>query len=125
MKKMLGIQSGTINIPYGEETLQINLTGNDPIAMAFRQASDLASILQYGFKDNDQAKDYLNMVTAFTLSVGENIGSSTFMAGIGKAVNDYQNYKSLWVLQKGIRKTNEVNVKCFCSNWCKTSNETC
>ena len=95
MKKLLGIQSGTINIPYGDETLQINLTGNDPIAMAFRQAADLAAIAQYGFKDNDQASDYLNYVLAFTLSIGENIGSSTFMAGLGKAVNDYQNYKQL------------------------------
>ena len=112
MKKMLGIQSGTINIPYGEETLQINLTGNDPIAMAFRQASDLASILQYGFKDNDQAKDYLNMVTAFTLSVGENIGSSTFMAGIGKAVNDYQNYKTMG-FQKGIEKQTKSMLSAF------------
>ena len=112
MKKMLGIQSGTINIPYGEETLQINLTGNDPIAMAFRQASDLASIAQYGFKDNDQAKDYLNMVTAFTLSVGENIGSSTFMAGIGKAVNDYQNYKTMG-FQKGIEKQTKSMLSAF------------
>ena len=112
MKKLLGIQSGTINIPYGDETLQINLTGNDPIAMAFRQASDLASILQYGFKDNDQAKDYLNMVTAFTLSVGENIGSSTFMAGIGKAVNDYQNYKTMG-FEKGLEKQTKSMLSAF------------
>jgi hypothetical protein len=112
MKKLLGIQSGTINIPYGDETLQINLTGNDPIAMAFRQASDLASIMQYGFKDNDQAKDFLNMLTAFSLSVGENIGSSTFMAGIGKAVNDYQNYKQLG-FQKGLEKQTKSMVSAF------------
>jgi len=112
MKKLLGIQSGTINIPYGDETLQINLTGNDPIAMAFRQASDLASIMQYGFKDNDQAKDFLNMLTAFTLSVGENIGSSTFMAGIGKAVNDYQNYKQLG-FTKGFEKQTKSMVSAF------------
>ena len=112
MKKLLGIQSGTINIPYGDETLQINLTGNDPIAMAFRQASDLASIMQYGFKDNDQAKDFLNMLTAFTLSVGENIESSTFMAGIGKAVNDYQNYKQLG-FTKGLEKQTKSMVSAF------------
>ena len=105
MKKLLGVQSGTINIPYGDETLQINLTGNDPIAMAFRQASDLASIAQYGFQNNDQAQDYLNMVLALTLSVGENIGSSTFMAGVGKAVNDYQNYK-----QQGFVKGLEIGI---------------
>jgi len=112
MKKLLGIQSGTINIPYGDETLQINLTGNDPIAMAFRQAADLASIAQYGFKDNDQAKDYLNMVLAFTLSVGENIGSSTFMAGVGKAVNDYQNYKQQG-FTKGLEKQTKSMVSAF------------
>ena len=108
MKKLLGIQSGTINIPYGDETLQINLTGNDPIAMAFRQAADLASIAQYGFKDNDQAQDYLNYVTAFTLSVGENIGSSTFMAGVGKAVDDYQNYKQLGFVEGAERQVKSM-----------------
>lgn len=112
MKKLLGVQSGTINIPYGDETLQINLTGNDPIAMAFRQAADLTSIAQYGFKDNDQAKDYLNMVTAFVLSIGENIGSSTFMAGIGKAVNDYQNYKQQG-FTKGLEKQTKSMVSAF------------
>ncbi len=112
MKKLLGIQSGTVNFRYGDEVLQINLTGNDPIAMAFRQASDLASIMQYGFKDNDQAKDFLNMLTAFTLSVGENIGSSTFMAGIGKAVNDYQNYKQLG-FTKGLEKQTKSMVSAF------------
>jgi len=112
MKKLLGVQSGTINIPYGDETLQINLTGNDPIAMAFRQAADLASIAQYGFKDNDQAKDYLNMVLALTLSVGENIGSSTFMAGVGKAVNDYQNYKQQG-FTKGLEKQAKSMVSAF------------
>jgi len=112
MKKLLGIQSGTINIPYGDETIQINLTGNDPIAMAFRQASDLASIAQYGFQNNDQAQDYLNMVLALTLSVGENIGSSTFMAGIGKAVNDYQNYKQQGFV-KGLEKQTKSMVSAF------------
>jgi len=112
MKKLLGIQSGTVNFRYGDETLQINLTGNDPIAMAFRQAADMAQIAQMGFKDNDQAADYLNMMTAFTLSVGENIGSSTFMAGVGKAVNDYQNYKTMG-FQKGIEKQAKSMISAF------------
>ena len=112
MKKLMGIQSGTVNFRYGDEVLQINLTGNDPIAMAFRQASDLASIAQYGFENNDQAQDYLNMVLGFTLSVGENIGSSTFMAGIGKAVNDYQNYKQQG-FTKGLEKQTKSMVSAF------------
>ncbi len=93
MMKLTNMQPGTINIPYGDKTIQINTTGNDPIAMMFRQAADLARLGQLGFKDNDQWQDYLAMTTAFTYSLGENLASSTFMAGVGKAVNDYQNYK--------------------------------
>jgi hypothetical protein len=52
------------------------------------------------------------MLTAFTLSVGENIGSSTFMAGIGKAVNDYQNYKQLG-FTKGLEKQTKSMVSAF------------
>ena len=41
-----------------------------------------------GFDDNDQARDYLRMLTSFILSAGENLASSTFMSGVGKAFND-------------------------------------
>ena len=90
MEKLLGLQKSTVDFPNG---FQLNITGLDPVAMAFRQASDFAAIAQLGFKDNDQAADYLRMFTAFILSTGENLASSTFMAGVGKAMNDYQNYE--------------------------------
>jgi hypothetical protein len=112
MKKLFNIQPGTINIPYGDTTLQINLTGNDPIAMAFRQAADMAAIAMHGFEDNDQAADYMNYLAALTLSLGENISSSTFMAGIGKAVNDYQNYKTLG-FEKGFEKQSKQIISSF------------
>ena len=67
----------------------------DPVAMMFKQAADLSEILQMGFDDNDQARDYLRMLTAFILSAGENLAFSTFMSGVGKAFNDYQNFKQL------------------------------
>ena len=35
----------------------------DPVAMMFKQAADLSEILQMGFDDNDQARDYLRMLT--------------------------------------------------------------
>jgi hypothetical protein len=109
---LFNIQPGTINIPYGDTTLQINLTGNDPIAMAFRQAADMAAIAMHGFEDNDQAADYMNYLAALTLSLGENISSSTFMAGIGKAVNDYQNYKTLG-FEKGFEKQSKQIISSF------------
>ena len=100
VKDTLGIQSGTINFPNG---FQINTTGYDPIAMYLRQATDFAAIAQMGFEDNDQAEDYLRNFTAFLIASGENIASSTFMAGVGKAFNDYQSFDRLGFV-KGSKK---------------------
>ena len=41
------------------------------------------------------------MLTAFILSAGENLVSSTFMSGVGKAFNDYQNFKQLGIKKGG------------------------
>ena len=105
MKKTYGIGTGTINIPYGDETIRINMQNIafDPLAMAFKQAADLSAVMQMGFKDNDQFQDYLRVLTAFTYSVGENLASSTFMSGVGKAVNDYQSLKQLGAAKGGSR----------------------
>ena len=75
----------------------------DPLAMAFKQAADLSEIMQMGFKDMDQWDDFLRVLSAFTYSVGENLASSTFMSGVGKAVNDYQNLKQLGAAKGGER----------------------
>ena len=109
MEKLLGIQKSTINFPNG---FQINTTGYDPIAMAFRQASDFAAIAQLGFKDNDQSADFLRMFTSFILSTGENLASSTFMAGVGKAMNDFQNYEMLGA-SKGFERQSKQFVSSF------------
>ena len=101
----MGYGTGTINIPYGDETIRINMQNIafDPLAMAFKQAADLSEIMQMGFRDNDQLQDYLRMLAAFSYSVGENLASSTFMSGVGKAVNDYQNIKQLGAAKGGER----------------------
>jgi hypothetical protein len=109
MEKLLGLQKSTINFPNG---FQINITGLDPVAMAFRQASDFSAIAQAGFRDNDQVSDFTNYFTAFLLSTGENLASSTFMAGVGKAMNDYQNYEML-----GAGKGFERQTKQFASSF--------
>jgi len=104
IKNTLGIQSGTINFPNG---FQINTTGYDPVAMYMRQATDFAAIAQMGFEDNDQIQDYLSHFTAFLLATGENISSSTFMAGVGKAINDYQSFDRLGPIKGGKRFANQ------------------
>ena len=109
MEKLLGLQKSTINFPNG---FQLNITGMDPVAMAFRQASDFAAIAQLGFKDNDQAADFLRMFTAFILSTGENLASSTFMSGVGKAMNDFQNYEMLGPA-KGFERQSKQFVSSF------------
>ena len=109
MEKLLGLQKSTVDFPNG---FQLNITGLDPVAMAFRQASDFAAIAQLGFKDNDQAADYLRMFTAFILSTGENLASSTFMAGVGKAMNDFQNYEMLGA-SKGFERQSKQFVSSF------------
>ena len=103
LKKTMGYGTGTINIPYGDETIRINMQNIafDPLAMAFKQAADLSEIMQMGFRDNDQLQDYLRMLAAFSYSVGENLASSTFMSGVGKAINDYQNLKQLGAAEGG------------------------
>jgi len=105
MKKTLGYGTGTINIPYGDETIRIGMQNIafDPLAMAFKQAADLSEIMQMGFKDMDQWEDFLRVLSAFTYSVGENLASSTFMSGVGKAVNDYQSLKQLGAAKGGER----------------------
>ena len=104
IKNTLGIQSGTINFPNG---FQMNITGYDPVAMYLRQATDFAAIAQMGFEDNDQIEDYLSHFTAFLLATGENISSSTFMAGIGKAFNDYQSFERLGPKKGGQKFANQ------------------
>ena len=97
MKKTMGYGTGTINIPYGDETIRIGMQNIafDPLAMAFKQAADLSEIMQMGFKDMDQWEDFIRVLSAFTYSVGENLASSTFMSGVGKAINDYQNIQTI------------------------------
>jgi len=102
LKKALGVGDGTINIPYGDETYRISVRDTlfDPVAMMFKQASDLAKIAEMGFSDNDQWQDYLKITSALIYSFGENLADSTFMSGVGKFIEDYQTFDQLG-LQKG------------------------
>ena len=52
------------------------------------------------------------MFTAFVLSTGENLASSTFMAGVGKAMTDFQNYEMLGAA-KGFERQSKQFVSSF------------
>lgn len=100
MEKTLGMQKGVLII--GNTQYQLQDFAFDPLAMYIKQAADFAEIIKMGFKDHDQIQDFEKYLAAFMLSVGENIASSTYMAGIGKLVEDYQNYKD-YGLEKGFK----------------------
>ena len=102
MQKTLGYGKGTINIPYGNTTLRINMqnVAFDPLAMAFKQAADLSALMQMGFQDHDQMRDFSRILAAFVYSTGENLASSTFLSGVGKFMSDYQTFENLG-LEKG------------------------
>ena len=51
--------------------------------------------MQMGFEDHDQMRDFPRVLTAFIYSTGENLASSTFMSGVGKAISDYQTFENL------------------------------
>ncbi len=101
MQKTLGTGSGTINIPYGDTTINVSVRDTlfDPVAMMFKQAADLSAIAQMGFKDHDQWQDHVAMATALMLSFGENLSDSTFMSGVSKGINDFQNFKQLGAIK--------------------------
>ncbi len=105
MQKTLGYGKGTINIPYGDKTIRVQMQNIafDPVAMAFKQAADLSAIMQMGFSDNDQMRDFSRVLAAFVYSTGENLASSTFLSGVGKAVSDYQTFENLGLEQGGAR----------------------
>ena len=69
MQKTLGYGKGTINIPYGDKTIRINMQNIafDPVAMAFKQAADLSAIMQMGFQDNDQMRDFSRILSSICL----------------------------------------------------------
>ena len=115
MQKTMGIGTGTINIPYGDTTIRVNTRDVlfDPVAMSFKQAADLAAIIQMGFNDRDQAQDFARVLAAFVYSTGENLASSTFMSGISKGIKDYQMFEQLGAVKGTKRWGKDVFINTF------------
>lgn len=86
LRKAKNYQPKSLRIPVGDEVIQINLTGNDPIAIMMAMAADTGALFGQISKDHDEAKDYLEFVVGMTLMFGENILNSNNMVGVSKAV---------------------------------------
>lgn len=86
LRRAKNYQPKSLRIPVGDEIIQINLTGNDPIAIMMAMAADTGALFGQISKDHDEAKDYLDFTMGMTLMFGENILNSNNMVGVAKAV---------------------------------------
>ena len=86
MRKARNYQPKSLRIPVGNDIVQINLTGNDPIAIMMAMAADTGALFGQITKDHDEAKDYLEFAMGMTIMFGENILNSNNMVGVAKAV---------------------------------------
>ena len=53
--------------------------------------------------NHDQAEDIKTHLLAFTLSIGEQMSDSTYLAGISKGINDYQTFKAVGATEGAYR----------------------
>lgn len=88
MQKAKNYQPKSFRIPTGEgKELQINISGNDPIALMAAMAADTGVLFGQLAKDHDEMEDYLELAVGLTLVIGENIMTSNNMAGAAKFVD--------------------------------------
>ena len=81
-------QPKALRIPIGDKVHQINTTGFDPLSMMIGQAMDFGQLITMAANDHERSQDLANFGLALTLSFGENLSNSTFMAGVGQFIDD-------------------------------------
>ena len=81
-------QPKSLRIPIGDKVHQINTTGFDPLSMMIGQAMDFGQLITMAANDHERSQDLANFALALTLSFGENLSNSTFMAGVGQFIDD-------------------------------------
>ena len=90
-KETLNLQSKTVRVPTKDGVSQFSYAGLDPISQGVSMAADLGRIGKLMANDDSgQIENYLGYLLEFTAAMGENLTDSTYMAGVGKFVDDYQ-----------------------------------
>lgn len=101
MEKTLGLQDGTFIV--GDTQVALQDVAFDPLAMFVKMSADMTELARMGFNDQNELQDYMQILTGLFYSFGDNIGSSTFMSGIGKLVDDYRSFEQLGFVEGGKR----------------------
>ena len=106
MMKAIGYQPNSIRFPDPRKEgkyVQVNTTGLDPFNMMLSTSANTGKILGMVMDNHDQAQDILSHLLAYTLSVGEQMSDSTYLAGISKGINDYQTFKAVGAVEGAYR----------------------
>lgn len=106
MMKAIGYQPNSIRFPDPRQEgkyVQVNTTGLDPFNMMLSTSANSGKILGMIMDNHDQAEDIKTHLLAFTLSIGEQMSDSTYLAGISKGINDYQTFKAVGATEGAYR----------------------
>mgnify|MGYP003133010017 FL=1 len=106
MMKAIGYQPNSIRFPDPRKEgryIQVNTTGLDPFNMMLSTSANTGKILGMVMDNHDQAQDILSHLLAYTLSIGEQMSDSTYLAGISKGMNDIQTFKAVGAVEGAYR----------------------
>ena len=106
MMKAIGYQPNSIRFPDPRQEgkyVQVNTTGLDPFNMMLSTSANTGKVLGMIMDNHDQAEDIKTHLLAFTLSIGEQMSDSTYLAGISKGIQDYQTFKAVGATEGAYR----------------------
>ena len=106
MMKAIGYQPNSIRFPDPRKEgkyIQVNTTGLDPFNMMLSTSANTGKMLGMVMQDHDQAQDVLTHLLAYSLSIGEQMSDSTYLAGISKGMNDIQTFKAVGAVEGAYR----------------------
>jgi len=87
----LNLKNKSFVIDTADGIKQFSYAGLDPISMMITLASDMGHVAQrIDFSDPDKRNNYLLAAAELTLAIGENLTDASYMAGVGKFMDDWQ-----------------------------------
>jgi len=93
LMKGFGYQPNTLRIPIGEnESVQINLTGLDPLNMSIAMAANSGQALNLALQSGLDPEEAAAHLFALTYGMGEILSDSTFLMGVTNLAKDTSNF---------------------------------
>ena len=93
LMKGFGYQSNSLRIPIGEnESVQINLTGYDPLNMSIAMAANSGQFVHLALQSGADPEALAAHVFGLTYGFGEILSDSTFLMGVTNLAKDTSNF---------------------------------